>query len=50
MIPALVSFLIAAHDLEGVPGEFTRGQWYRIQMDGGDVVAIDLLEVEEVPS
>ena len=49
VIPALVSFLIAAHGLEGVPGEFTRGQWYRIQMDGGDVVAIDLLEAEEFP-
>ena len=50
VIPALISFLIAAHGLEGVPGELTRGQWYRIQMDGGDVVAIELLEAAEFPS
>ncbi len=50
VIPALISFLIAAHDLEDVPESDGRGQWYRIQMDGGDVVAIDLLEAEEFPS
>ncbi len=49
VIPALISFLIAAHDLEDVPESDGRGQWYRIQMDGGDVVAIELLEAAEFP-
>jgi broad specificity phosphatase PhoE len=50
VIPALVSFLIAAHGLEGVPGEFRRGQWYRVHMDGADIVAIDLLDTPDFPS
>ena len=49
VMPALFSFLVAAHGLEGVPGGLTRGQWYRIHMDGGDVVAIDLYEVAKFP-
>ena len=50
VIPALVSFLIAAHGLEGVPGEFRRGQWYRVHMDGADIIAIDLLDTPDFPS
>ena len=49
VIPALASFLISAHDLEGVPELSRRGQWYRIEMDEGDVVGIELLEVEAFP-
>ncbi len=50
VIPALVSFLIAAHDLEDVPELERRGQWYRIRMDGADVVSIDLHEAPDFPS
>ncbi len=50
VIPALVSFLIAAHDLESVPELVRRGQWYRIQMDGADIVSIYLLEAADFPS
>ncbi len=48
VIPALVSFIIAAHDLEDVPELVRRGQWYRIRMDGADIVSIDLHEVAGV--
>ncbi len=27
-----------------------RGQWYRIQMDGVDIVSVDLHEAPEFPS
>ncbi len=50
VIPALVSFIIAAHDLEDVPELVRRGQWYRIRMDGADIVAIDLHEAAGFPS
>ena len=50
VIPALVSFLIAAHSLEGVPESEGRGQWYRVRMDGADVVEIQLREAAEFPS
>jgi 8-oxo-dGTP diphosphatase len=50
VIPALVSFLIAAHGLEDVPEFERRGQWYRLQLDGADVVAIDLVEAEGFPA
>ncbi len=50
VIPALVSFLIAAHDLADVPESEGRGQWYRIHMDGADIVSIELLEAAEFPS
>jgi 8-oxo-dGTP diphosphatase len=50
VIPALVSFLIAAHGLEDVPEWARRGQWYRVQLDGADVVAIDLVEAKDFPS
>jgi len=49
VIPALVSFLIAAHGLQDVPEVTQRGQWYRIEMDGADVVEIERLEVAEFP-
>ena len=50
VIPALVSFLIAAHSLEGVPESEGRGEWYRIRMDGADIVSIELLEAPDFPS
>lgn len=49
VIPALVSYLISAHDLEDVPELSHRGQWYRVQMDGADVVRVELLEAEGFP-
>ncbi len=50
VIPALISFLIAAHDLEDVPDSEGRGQWYRIRLDGADVISVELLEAAEFPS
>ena len=58
VIPALISFLIAAHDLEDVPESHGRGQWYRVRMDGADpsaplragIVSIELLEAPDFPS
>ena len=34
VIPALVSFLAAAHGLRDVPAVERRGQWYRVRLDG----------------
>ena len=50
VIPALVSFLIAAHNLEDVPEMERRGQWYCVRLDGADVVSVELLEAAEFPS
>ena len=50
VIPALISFIIAAHSLEDVPESEGRGQWYRVRMDGADIVSIDLHEAPEFPS
>lgn len=36
IIPALVSMLIGAHDLRGVPELERRGQWYRMSLVGKD--------------
>ena len=49
VIPALVAFLIAAHDLADVPESEGRGQWYRVRMDGADIVSVELLEAAEFP-
>ena len=43
VIPAIVSFLIAAHSLEGVPELKRRGQWYRLRV-AEDEVSLDLQE------
>ena len=38
------------YGLTDIPGEFRRGQWYRIRMDGADIVSIELLEAPDFPS
>ncbi len=43
IIPTLVSFLIAAHGLEGVPEIQHRGQWCRLRFEA-DSTAIELCE------
>ncbi|MEX1255643.1 MAG: histidine phosphatase family protein [Dehalococcoidia bacterium] len=48
VIPALVSFLIAAHGLAGVPELGRRGQWYRLGFEG-ERIEIELREVEGFP-
>ncbi|MEX0785313.1 MAG: histidine phosphatase family protein [Dehalococcoidia bacterium] len=50
VIPALVSFLIGAHELEGVPEVERRGQWHRVQLDGADVVGVELVEAKAFPA
>lgn len=49
VIPALVSFLIAAHELDDVPEVERRGQWYRVRLDGADVVGVELVEAAAFP-
>ncbi len=48
IIPALVAYLIAAHDLVSIVRLTHRGQWYRLRFEG-DAVAIELREAEGVP-
>ena len=43
IIPALVAFLTAAHNLEGVPELTHRGQWYRLRFEG-ERVSVELQE------
>jgi 8-oxo-dGTP diphosphatase len=49
VIPALVSFLIAAHGLAGVSELTKRGQWYRLGFED-ERVQIELREVEGFPT
>ncbi len=48
IIPALVAYLIAAHDLTSTPRLTHRGQWYRLRFEGDDA-GIELREAQEFP-
>lgn len=48
IIPALVAYLMAAHDLVSVARMTHKGQWYRLRFEVDDV-AIELREAQEFP-
>ena len=47
VIPALIAHLVGLYGLTDIPGEFRRGQWYRLRVAGP---SIELLEAPDFPS
>ena len=50
VIPALIAHMAGLYDITGVPGDFRRGQWYRLRLPQALAPAIELLDAPDFPA